>query len=359
MAAAPNPEEELRRLAAAVEKRLPGCILLLGKARWFKDRAARLVIDRVAARGGDVIQLAGDQSQDARPIRDLRTASLFGGPKVLLVREPDKWLKAVEAPLLDAITKLPPQHALVLDAEKLDGRTKLSKTLTQAGQVFQFRDLYERPYRMGDDPASGELVRWLVDRGRTHHLKLSPAAGLFLVQTVGADPSRLDEELSRLRRGLEGVEGVITPELLHERVEVGFSSTQFLLAEAVLARDLNSALRSLDALEREGLEDAAGRSLESSALFPLVSSWLHRSLLAAAKTRRLIDQGEDPATAATRAGVVAYQDRFLAAVRKQKRTWFERGLVALARCERRLRESGEEPVPLLERMVIELIGTRR
>jgi DNA polymerase III delta subunit len=187
---------------------------------------------------------------------------------------------------------------------------------------------------------------------------VTPAAALFMVQTTGSDPGRLDEELTRLALSLEGADEDVTPELLRERVQVGFTSNQFLLAEAVLAGDLPAALRSLDALEREGLEDFSGRALEASALFPMVSSWLHRSLLSAAKARRLIDDGVDPISAATRAGVHAYQDRFLASVRARKRSWFERGLVALADCERKLREAGEDPVPLLERMVVELSGQR-
>ena len=149
--AQPNPEEELKRLDTTTAQAVPKVVQLLGKARWFRERGLQLLLGRIG-KDAEVLWFTGETSDGPRLLRDLRTRSLFGGRKVLVLRPQDKALKAIEDGILETLPKIPPGHHLLFDVEALDQRTRLAKALGKEGGAFQFRDLYDRPYRMGDDP---------------------------------------------------------------------------------------------------------------------------------------------------------------------------------------------------------------
>jgi DNA polymerase III delta subunit len=354
--AQPNPEDELKRLETVLAQGVPKVVQLLGKARWFRERALDAFLRR-AGKDVEVLWFTGENDDGARLLRDLRTRSLFGGCKVMVLRPLDKALKGIEEGVVETLPKIPAGHHLVLDLESLDQRTRMAKALVKAGATFQFRDLYDRPYRMGDDPTGAELVRWLLDRGRKRGILLTPKASLFLTQTIGTDPSELDAEIGRLLATGDGGTGApLTPETLLERVHLGANSDQFRLAEQLLGGDLRGAVRTLEAFQREGLTAAAGRTADSGALFPIVGAWLRRTFRSALAARRSIDAGMEPAQAATQAGVMLFQDRFLSGLRRWSRRALETALIELSDAEQRSRNTGEEPVVLLERFVIKLLG---
>ena len=356
--AAPNPEKELQRLAKILAaKQRPPVLALQGPAQWFKGRA----IDGIRGLGGDLTELDGQDGaasgQDAAAfLMDLRTASLFGGHRTLLLRNAERWLKSHGKALADVVEKIAPGNLLVLVANKLDGRSALVKRIKKIGEVFEFRQLYEKAFE-GRPATSSEVVQWLVARAKTHGLQLDAGAALFWVDLVGGDPGTLDGEVERLQPLLAGSR--VTPERLRGVLEVRFGSTQFELVDAIVGADAKLALRSLRGLQREGLRDRDGKPIEKSATFPIVSSWLMQTLQKLLEARIELDAG------APRGAVVAqyggyFKDRFARQLDRRSRAELVALLAALRRAERRLRLSGEDGNLLLERLVFEsLLPIRR
>ena len=358
--AAPHPQREMDRLVRQLESGDPGQVFVIqGQSRWFRDQA----LDRLRARFGkqaQIVDFDGKESGAAQAdvgafLLDLRTPDLFGATKLLLLRQGERVLKTHGKLFGELLDHIVPGNVLVLDVGKLDGRTAFAKKIKKAGGAYEFRNLYDRPFR-DDEPAnSAEVVRWLADRAKAVGLAFTHDAALFVVQVVGSEPALLMGELERLVPLFEGRK--IGPAELRSQLTTSFGSSQFELVEALLDGDLKAALRSLNALEREGLRDKEGKRMDAGAVFPMVASWLGTCLGNLMEARAEVDRGESPATAAQRHGGY-FRERFERQLRRSDRESLGRLHDALIRGERRLRRSGEEPILLLERLILESLARR-
>jgi DNA polymerase III delta subunit len=355
--AAPNPEIEIERLRKTLTTaRKSGgvkVLVLSGPERWFRDRALSMV-RKALAEGGDLFELDASEregsTQDAASfLMDLRTSSLFGGNKVLVLRSAEKWLRSHGKVLAETLDKIADGNVLVLELAKLDGRTALARKLAKSGERFEFRRLYESAWE-GKPPASAEIVQWAMRRAKGKKLGMSADVALFLVQVVGSEASQLEGALEQL--GLTHAGQTLTGEDLRSVLTVSFGSSQFELCDAILAKDSRAALRSLRALYREGLRDKDGKKLEAGAIFPMVTSWLASSLEKLSNAREELAAGAPVPEVVRRYGG-PFQQRFERQLRGLDIDSLRRMRAALLRAEERLRGSGEEPEVLLERLIAE------
>jgi DNA polymerase III delta subunit len=144
---------------------------------------------------------------------------------------------------------------------------------------------------------------------------------------------------------------MLQPQDLAGVLSTRFESTPFELAEAVLARDRRRALRSLRAMFDRGLRQKDGAAMDPGGVFPFATSWLYSSFASALEGRLLLDGGVPERDLAARAGVRAFQERFLTSVTRNDQAELRRGILLLLECQRALRHTGEEPQVLLERFV--------
>src|SRR5690606_23972144 len=197
--AVPNPERELKRLATVLRKGLPKVLIVAGASPFFRDEAVDAVLAALPA-DADLRRIDGQEDTDGREIDDLRGAGLFGSGNVVCVRRGGGWLtrhRAGPAAVLERGAGA--GWALVLEVQKLDKRTKLSKQLAAAGEWFEFRDLYAEPYDRTRSPLEAELVGWTVERARAHDLVIGPDAAFLIVSVVGKEPGEIVRELRRLQ----------------------------------------------------------------------------------------------------------------------------------------------------------------
>ncbi len=353
--AAPNPEKEISRLASLLRADpAPSVFVFQGQQRWFRDRALDLVKDKLGAQGDvfehDASSGEGSANDAAGFLMDLRTRSLFGGQKVLMLRSAERWLKSHGKLLAEVLDGLAPGNALVIEVAKLDGRSALAKKLKKLGAVFDFRNLYDKPFGDRGPATSAELVQWVCARAKSKKLRLSPASALFMTQVVGNDPGQLEGEMDLLASQFAGKE--ITPETMREVLTVSFGSSQFEFVDALLEKDAQKALRSVHAMFREGLRDRDGKRMDKGAIFPMAMAWLVQSIATLIEGRHAIDQGESGHSVVQRMGGY-FKDRFERQLRGLDTPALANIHAAAMRAERRLRSSGEEPDILLERLVCE------
>lgn len=370
--AAPPPTEELDRLRQLLSKPLPRVVVVTGTSSWFREQAMDLLLAAVPPEAelrtvdGAPLDVRGAPEEGADEVEteegaeppgpcaellDLAGAGLFARQNFLCVRRGERWLRLYGAALAAFLPRIAKGCCLLLETNKLDGRTKLSKQLQAAGPVFEFRDLYETPFSR-NEPLQGELVRWIVAQAQDKGLQLTREAALLMVQHVGKAPGELVAELTRLQaQPHQGQRRQIGPEELAGRLSTRFESTQFELAEAVLGGDRRRALRSLRAMFDRGVRKKDGGAMDVGALFPVVSDWLYRSFASALEGRILRDEGVPDRELAARAGVFAFQERYVATVVKNPQPELRRGILQLLECQRALRHSGEEPLVLFEQFV--------
>lgn len=334
----------------------PRVVVLQGPGQWFVGRGLG-VVREVFEKDGDFTDFDGQDASVATAeaghfLVDLRTRSLFGGTKIVILRNGERWLRVHQKALADTVDRIAKENVLVIVVHKLDGRSALSKRIKTAGATFEFRQLYDKPFGDRGSPESAELVQWVRQRAALHGLRLEPAAALFMCEVVGSDPAVLDGELTRLAPLLGNQ--TVRPEALRGVLSVHFSSSQFELVDAILDGDARAAFRSHRALFREGLRDKDGKQIERTAVFPLVTAWLGQQLSKLMQARVEIDAGAPQSVVVSQYGGY-FKERFERQLARASTDRLMAILSAQRQAERRLRRSGEEPELLLERLLCECV----
>lgn len=375
--AVPHPQKELDRALKLAGGPLPPVVVLSGASAWFRGQAVDALHKAVPA-ATELVTVDG-QGTSARGVRDdgdaagdddeteadagsaaacpdlepLRGGGLFARTAVVVVRRGDRWLKRYAAAVAAMLPRIQKGSTLVVEAQKLDKRTKFAKSLQEGGAVFEFRELYETPFGRPDRLLEGELVEWVLTRARALGVPLHPEAALLLVMQVGKAPGELLAELEQLavRVGPDAKRRPLQPDDLRGKLTTSFESTPFELAEAVLGGDRRRALRSLRAMFDRGVKQRDGKSMDQAGLFPFATSWLFSSIGQILEGRLLLDGGTALRDVAARAGVHMFQERFADQVRRNDRRQLEHGLLALLSCQREKRLTGEDDDVLLERFL--------
>jgi DNA polymerase III delta subunit len=381
--AAPHPDDEMARLQKLCKQGLPAVTVVTGTNDFFRAEAMELLlaavppdaelrrIDAVDERaGGGGGEEDGDDdgeesasSADAEvglaqcpELMDLRGGGLFARSTIVCIRRGKNWWDRYVPTLAAQIPKFGKGCGLLLEATKLDKRKKVAaqlvKSLSEAGALFEFRDLYETPFDRSRSPAEGELAKWVARRSGKLGVALSPEASWLIVAQVGKSLPELAAELGRLRDqlGADPQRKPLQPSDLHGRLTCSFESTPFELAEAVLSNDKQRALRSVRAMFDRGVRGKDGKQ-DTGGVFPFATSWLWRSLAKAHEGRQMLDRGVSPRDVAAKLGVFQFAERFVEQVQKNNLVRLRRGLLALHHCARQLRLTGEEPDLLLERFL--------
>jgi DNA polymerase III subunit delta len=208
--------------------------------------------------------------------------SLTESRRYLLVDGAERWrdrqLDAVAAALAD----LPPDLSLVLIARakaptKLLGAVKAAK-----GEVHEF-----------EAPKPREMPRALVAEAKRLGFELDPAAARMLVDRMGANPQRLQNEVERLAiwAGEGGSVGLAD---LDAMVADTSEAVVWALSDALLERDAAAALRIAERLTSQG-ENVTG-------LIYGLASRLRKACAAAA----LLEEGVAPAQVESGLGMHPY-----------------------------------------------------
>jgi DNA polymerase III delta subunit len=346
--AVPNPERELVRLRQSLAGGLPRALVVLGPSRFFRAAAFDLVLAAVP-RDRELRVLDGEQETDGRELDDLLGAGLFTRGTVLAVRRAGSWLEAHGAALEARLPRIADGCALVLEAPKLDKRTRLGKAL--AGGAFEFRDLYAEPYDRTRNPAEAELVQWVQERARGLGVPLDAQAALLVVGAAGKEPAELLAELGRLRARLGPAARPRDAASVAGHLHASFESTPFELAEALLAGDRRRCERSLQAMFARGVKGRDGEAMDQGGLFPFVTSWLQTALSQTYEGRWLFDRGTPAADVPRALGVHVFQERLIEQVRRNDEPRLRRMLLDLLRAQRELRDTGEDHELLLARFL--------
>jgi len=154
---------------------------------YLRERAARKLIAQLQqSRKYALIMLEGRELTGPQMLEHVGGMSLFDDAKILYVRRADELPEPEE--LAERITRgLPKSVLLILDAEKLDKRSRLYKALDSLGALEEFPT--------PDRRSLPTLVRELLAE---YKVKLTPAALKYLLATVEPQPARLAKEIEKL-----------------------------------------------------------------------------------------------------------------------------------------------------------------
>lgn len=363
-----------RRLAEGV----PPVVVFAGAERWFREDGLRQVTERVLP-GGDPgaalvvldAKRAEHRSDVSGAIDELRSTSLFGGGKVVAIRNPEAaagpWAKGRKSPirnLAEAALAAPVAGSVLvlLTAKPVKGSSPIpTKALVQAGAlVVDCRSLYDAPasWERGSAPWEHELGRYVAARMKAvHGRRLDLPEAHALTRLVGSDLGELDAALSTLALYV-GDRHEVKAEDVDAALGATRSDPAWKLTEAVASRDLEAVLDLVTSAFERGVPDSRGGQITSPpALANYLLSALHstwRRLLAGAEG---LARGESPSDVARSLGIPSFrQDAFLEQCRRDPADLLARH-EAFLEAEMGLKGGlGVPPRLTIERLVVRLAG---
>jgi DNA polymerase-3 subunit delta len=128
---------------------------------------------------------------------ELATVSMFGGGRrMVVVEEADEFVSEHRPQLEDYCDKPRKASVLVLLADSWPKTTKLYKKLAQVGLQI---DCNLPRARFGNEADEDAVLQWLASRAeRQHQARFGDGAAELLLEIVGPQLGRLDQELAKL-----------------------------------------------------------------------------------------------------------------------------------------------------------------
>lgn len=176
---------------------------IVGKDRFQRNEAVERIWKDVgsAAEGLDPIHVEGGTAKLADVLDDVRTPSLLGGLRVVIVDDADDFISRYRAALETYCTASAETGCLILLCDSLPKTTRLHRAIQEKGEIVACEPLKGRA-----------LLSWLGQRARTVHGKaLGEQAALLLREHLGESLGELDAELSKLAAYV-GIRPEITPQ---------------------------------------------------------------------------------------------------------------------------------------------------
>lgn len=121
--------------------------------------------------------------------------------------------------------------------KKVDGRSKLAKLLKQKGELLTTKKMYEN-----------QLPEWAGNMIQQHGLSISQKALFLLVDHIGNDLSRMENEIEKLAVNL-GARKNITEDDIENYIGVSKEFNVFELQSAIAQKDLSKAIRIIQYFE--------------------------------------------------------------------------------------------------------------
>ena len=136
----------------------------------------------------------GERAELAEVLDECRSFAMFGGGKLVVVRNADDFITRYRESLEDYCNAPSDSATLVLRCATLPKNVRLYKAIAKTGAVFECAP-----------PAQAGLARWLVDHARSaHRAAIAPDAAAQLADLIGPDLGKLDTELAKLALAADG-----------------------------------------------------------------------------------------------------------------------------------------------------------
>jgi DNA polymerase III subunit delta len=294
-------------------------ITLTGENTFAALQAERQLIEAFSSKHGatGVERVDGEALEASRLPDLLQGATLFAPVRLVIIKNISA-NKPIHEPLSDMLPRAADETTVVIADSNLDKRTKLYKLLKSKSNFQDFAPLDET-----------KLAAWAQKKAQEYGAELKRTDALYVVQRVGNDQWRLQNEIDKLSHFAPQ----ITRESIDLLVEPSPEGTAFELLDAALAGKTAQVTTLLAALKTQ--EDPYK-------LFGLLASQVHALAVVATAGMRSSDQ------IAKEAGIHPFVVRKTqATANRLGATRIRRITKLVADCDWHLKSTGVDPWQLL------------
>ncbi len=228
--------DEARQIVASIQKReIKPIYFLMGEEPYYIDRISEYIADTILTedeRGFNQMTLYGRDTDIDEIVGNSKRFPMMAEYQVVIVKEAQDLSRTIEK-LADYAENPQPTTVLVLcyKYKKIDKRKKLHKAIAKTGLVFESKKLYEN--KVGD---------WISKTLKSRGYSISPKAAQMLVEFLGNDLGKIDNELQKLQLICEKGSN-ITPEVIEKNIGISKDFNNFELRNAIGLRDSQKAHR--------------------------------------------------------------------------------------------------------------------
>ncbi|GGW64180.1 DNA polymerase III delta subunit [Winogradskyella epiphytica] len=227
--------DEVKQLVTAIKKGDPKPIyFLMGEESYYIDKISDFIEEHVldeTEKGFNQMVLYGRDVTIDDIVSNAKRYPMMAERQLVIVKEAQDLSRTIEK-LVDYVNNPQPTTVLVINYKykKIDKRKALYKAIKKTGSVvFESKKLYEN-----------QVADWIRRVLAGQNYQISPKAAQMLVEFLGTDLSKIDNELNKLKIVLpEGTQ--ITPEHIEENIGISKDYNNFELRKAVGERDVVKA----------------------------------------------------------------------------------------------------------------------
>jgi len=223
--------DEVKQLVSDIKKgNLKPIYFLMGEEPYYIDKISGFIEKNVLAeeeKGFNQMVLYGRDVTIEDIVANAKRYPMMAERQVVIVKEAQDLSRSIEK--LAAYAENPqPTTVLVFNYKykKIDKRKALYKTLKKNGVVYESKKLYE-------NQVSDWIRRVLAPKG----YNISPKAAQMLVEFLGTDLSKINNELEKLQLIIP-TGSQITPELIEENIGISKDYNNFELRKAIGERNI-------------------------------------------------------------------------------------------------------------------------
>jgi DNA polymerase III subunit delta len=175
------------------------------------------------------MDIDGERAELVDVLDELRSFAMFGGHKLVIVREADDFISRFREQLEKYLSSPVDSATLILRCDSLNKSTRIYKLIAKLGGI----QACEPPR---------ELMSWITGRAKTSHgIMLTAETSRLLADLVGSDLGRLDNELAKLALSVKGTR--VTPEDIAGTVAFQKEMEMAELTNALTAGNIQEAVR--------------------------------------------------------------------------------------------------------------------
>ncbi|TXE07883.1 DNA polymerase III subunit delta [Gelidibacter salicanalis] len=226
--------DEVKQLAADIKSRkLKPIYFLMGEEPYYIDKISDFIEDHVLTeeeRGFNQMVLYGRDVTIDDIVGNAKRFPMMAEYQVIIVKEAQDLSRSIEK-LVDYAKNPQPTTILVMNYKykTIDKRKSLYKTLNKMGMVYESKKLYENQV--------GEWIRRIL---APKDFTIAPKASQMLVEFLGTDLSKINNELEKLQIILpKGTQ--ISPEHIEENIGISKDFNNFELRKAIGDNDVKKA----------------------------------------------------------------------------------------------------------------------
>ncbi|WP_298759426.1 DNA polymerase III subunit delta [uncultured Psychroserpens sp.] len=228
--------DDVKQIVADIKKgNIKPIYFLMGEESYYIDAISDYIENNILAeeeKGFNQMVLYGRDVSVDDIIGNAKRYPMMAERQVVIVKEAQDLSRTIEK-LSNYAENPQPTTVLVINYKykKIDKRKALYKTIKKSGVVFESKKLYEN-----------QVSDWIRRVLSGQKYTISPKASQMLVEFLGTDLSKINNELEKLKIVLpEGTQ--ISPEHIEENIGISKDYNNFELRKAIGERDTVKAFK--------------------------------------------------------------------------------------------------------------------